>query len=271
MIIEPGHTTIPITRQCELLELPRSTFYYEPATESPENLLLMRLIDEYYTLHPFYGSRRIVAYLETMGHSVNRKRVSRLMDIMGIEALYPKRNLSKASQQHEKFPYLLKHVPIVRPNQVFSSDITYIRTANGFVYLVAVMDWFSRYVLAWRLSNTMDSYFCTDALQAALDINCPEIFNTDQGSQFTSQAYISILRQHPLAISMDGKGRAFDNIFIERLWRSVKWEEVYLKEYISLQDAHAGLKAYFDFYNNERLHQSLNYKTPAGIYIGGIV
>jgi putative transposase len=269
MMIEPNFPTIPINRQCELVGLPRSSYYYEPVTESPENLLLMRKIDEYYTQHPFYGSRKFSAWLETQGYTVNRKRVSRLMQLMGIEAIYSKKNLSKPGLGHEKHPYLLKNVTITHPNQVFASDITYIRTFTGFLYLVAIMDWYSRFVLSWRLSNTMDTYFCMRALEEALAINCPEVFNTDQGAQFTSHEFTGALRTHSISISMAGKGRAYDNIFTERLWRSVKGEEVYLKEYMSGQEAQEGLTAYFEFYNNERLHQALQYKTPREVYYGG--
>lgn len=270
MMIEPKLDTITISRQCELIGLPRSSFYYQPAVESPENMALMRLIDEEYTKHPFYGSRRFAEWLKTLGYDVNRKRVSRLMQIMGIEAIYPKKNLSRASEYNKVYPYLLNGVLINKPNCVWSTDITYIRLLSGFVYLTAIIDWYSRYVLAWRLSNTLDVNFCIDALEEALEIGCPEIFNTDQGSQFTSNAFISVLQRHPIAISMDGKGRAFDNIFVERLWRSVKYEEVYLKDYVTVRDAKQGLEAYFKFYNNERLHQSLNYKTPNLIYTEGI-
>lgn len=244
MMIEPELSSISIHRQCALIGLLRSSYYYQPTPESLENLTLMRLIDEEYTKHPFYGSRRFAAWLKTLGYNVNRKRVSRLMQIMGIEAIYPKKNLSRASEYNKVYPYLLNGVLINRPNRVWSTDITYIRLLNGFVYLIAIIDWYSRYVLAWRLSNTLDVNFCIEALEEALEIDCPEFFNIDQGSQFTSNAFIGVLQKHPIAISMDGKGRAFDNIFVERLWRSVKYEEVYLKDYVTVQDAKQGLEAY---------------------------
>jgi putative transposase len=268
-MIEPGLESISINQQCGLLGLSRSSYYYKPASESPENLELMRLIDEEYTKHPFYGARRFTAWLKNLGHNVNRKRVTRLMQIMGLEAIYPKKNLSKPSDNHKIYPYLLKDILIDKPNCVWSIDITYIRMVNGFMYLVAIIDWYSRYVLAWRLSNTLDVNFCIETLEEALTIACPDFFNSDQGSQFTSNAFIAVLEKHPIAISMDGKGRAYDNIFVERLWRSVKYEEIYLKDYLDPQEVRDGLEAYFTFYNNERLHQSLNYKTPKSIYIEG--
>jgi putative transposase len=226
----------------------------------------MRLIDEQYTRAPFYGSRRMTAWLQDRGHDVNRKRVTRLMQLMGIEAVYPKPNLSRAAEGHKIYPYLLRGVEIARVNQVWSTDITYIPMAHGFVYLVAVMDWFSRFVLSWMLSLTMELDFCVAALQRALRWGRPEIFNSDQGSQFTSDDFTGELEQRHIAISMDGRGRCLDNIFIERLWRSLKYEEVYLKDYTLVADAREGIGRYLRFYHYERLHSSLDYRTPASIY-----
>ena len=241
--------------------LPRSTWYYRPAGESAENLALMRRIDEQYLRTPFYGSRKMAEVL-----NVNRKRVQRLMRMMGIEAIYPKRRTTWPGAGHKIYPYLLRNVAVTRPDQVWASDITYVPLRHGFLYLVAVMDWYSRYVLAWRLSNTLTGSFCTEALDEALSHAHPEIFNSDQGSQFTAAAFTSRLESQGVAISMDGGGRAIDNVFIERLWRSVKYEEVYLKDYASGWDAEASLAAYFRFYNHERIHQSLDYRTPAAVY-----
>jgi putative transposase len=254
-------------RQCELLGVNRSGLYYEPLGENDENLALMRLLDEQYTRTPFYGSRKMVEWLGVQGFDVNRKRVSRLMALMGIEAVYPKPKLSRPGEGHKIYPYLLKGVGVDRVNQVWSTDITYIRMAQGFVYLVAIMDWFSRYVLSWRLSLTMEIDFCVEALKSALRRGRPEIFNSDQGSQFTSEKFIGELAAREIAISMDGRGRCMDNIFIERLWRSLKYEEVYLKDYASVTEARAGIEKYFRFYNQERLHQSLEYRTPAAIWL----
>lgn len=226
----------------------------------------MRLIDEEYTRHPFYGTRRLTAWLKRKGHEVNIKRVRRLMRDMGIEAIYQKPNLSKAFPEHKKYPYLLKNIVIDHPDQVWSSDITYIRMKHGFIYLTAVMDWFSRYVLSFEVSTTLDTGFCIEALEKALNISKPEIFNTDQGSQFTSEAFTGCLKSNGITISMDGKGRAFDNIFVERLWRSVKYEEVYLNDYETVKNAIVGLFRYFEFYNKERVHQALEYQTPYEVY-----
>lgn len=265
--MEPAHLEISQRRQCELLGVSRSGLYYQPVGESVENLMLMRLIDQEYTRHPFYGSRRLVIWLREQGHLVNRKRVSRLMEVMGIEAAYPKPKLSQPGQGHTIYPYLLKDVPVTRVNQVWSTDITYIRMARGFVYLVAVMDWYSRYVLSWALSLTMELDFCLEALKRALRRGRPEIFNSDQGSQFTSDKFTGILAKRGVTISMDGRGRCLDNIFIERLWRSLKYEEVYLRDYALVPDARAGIDRWFRFYNYERPHQSLGYQTPAGLYL----
>jgi putative transposase len=252
---------LSIARQCELVGLARSTRYYEPAGESVENLELMREIDEWYLKKPFYGSRRIAKAL-----GVNRKRVQRLMRLMGIEAIYPKPKTSVAASGHRVYPYLLRNVEIVQPDQVWSTDITYVPVRHGFLYLVAVMDWYSRFVLSWRLSNTMDSRFCLEALEIALSGGRPEIFNSDQGSQFTSNVFTGRLEESGVAISMDGRGRALDNVFIERLWRSVKYEEVYLKDYATAREAEESLAAYFHFYCHERVHQALGYRTPAEVY-----
>ena len=255
-------------RQCELLGVNRTGLYYQPVGESEENLLLMRLMDEEYTRHPFFGSRRLMGWLNDKGYEVNRKRVSRLMEVMGIEAIYPKPNLSRPNEEHKIYPYLLRGLEITRPNQVWSTDITYIRMAGGFVYLVAVMDWFSRYVLSWSLSVTMELAFCVEALKRALHNGEPDIFNTDQGSQFTSEKFTGELERREIAISMDGRGRCFDNIFIERLWRSLKYEEIYLKDYRSVQEARTGIGNWFCFYNQQRRHQSLGNITPAEMYFG---
>ena len=250
-----------IARQCELLGLPRSTRYYQLASETPENLLLMRRIDKQYLQTPFYGSRRMAVEL-----SVNRKRVQRLMRTMGLEAIYPKPRTTNRSPGHKIYPYLLRNLAITRPDQVWSTDITYLPMQHGFLYLVAVMDWFSRYVLAWRLSNTLEGSFCLEALDEALSMTQPEIFNTDQGSQFTATSFTARLAERGVAISMDGRGRALDNVFIERLWRTVKYEEVYTKDYRNGWQAEQSLRDYFQFYCHRRRHQSLDYRTPAEVY-----
>jgi putative transposase len=258
---------LPVTRQCELLELPRSTFYHVPKPVSDEELELMSRIDRCHLEHPYYGSRRIRDWLDDEGWSVNRKRVQRLMRTMGITALYPKRNLSLANQAHKVYPYLLRGLVIDHPNQAWASDVTYIPMARGFVYLVAIMDWHSRKVLSWRVSNTLDASFCVDALNEAIETyGTPEIFNTDQGCQFTSEEFTGVLKQHDIRISMDGKGRWVDNVFVERLWRSVKYEEVYLRAYDSIGEARASLGRYFGFYNAKRRHQSLDRRTPDSVY-----
>jgi putative transposase len=264
-----SHQRISIRRQCALLGISRSGYYYEPTATNPENLSLMRLLDEQYTRTPFYGVRKMKEWLETEGHYPDVKRVRRLLRLMGLEAIYPKPNLSFNGTDHRRYPYLLRNVPILRENQVWSADITYIRLRGGFVYLVAILDWFSRYVLAWELSNTLDAGFCLETLDAALRRGRPEIFNTDQGVQFTCSDFVGRLEKAEVQISMDGRGRCYDNIFVERLWRRVKYEEVYLHDYETVVDARANLKRYFTFYNDTRLHQSLSYQTPAHVYWQG--
>jgi len=266
--VERGHTEISVRRQCELLDVNRSGLYYEPVSESQKNLTLMRLLDEQYTRTPFYGSRRMREWLATKGHEVNRKRVSRLMALMGIEAVYPKPRLSQPGEGHRIYPYLLSGTKVERINQVWSTDITYIRMAGGFVYLAAVMDWYSRFVLSWSLSVTMEVDFCIEALKRALRRGRPEIFNSDQGSQFTSEKFTGELKARQITISMDGRGRCFDNIFMERLWRSLKHEEIYLHDYGLVPEARAGIGTWLRFYNQERPHQSLGYRTPAELYRG---
>jgi putative transposase len=246
--------------------LARSSYYYHPQGETAENLLLMRMLDEQYTQTPFYGIRRMTAWLRSCGREVNHKRVARLLRQMGLETIYPKPRLSLPDAQHKIYPYLLRGLDIRRPNQVWSTDITYVRLRAGYVYLVAIMDWFSRYVLSWEVSVTMESEFCIAALDRALQTGRPDIFNTDQGSQFTSVDFIRPLKALGVQISMDGRGRALDNVFVERLWRTVKYEEVYLKDYLNVPVAIDSLAAFFQFYNRQRLHQSLGYRTPASVY-----
>ena len=255
-------------RQCELAGVARSGLYYEPTEESAENLWLMRLLDEQYTATPFYGVARMTAWLRKERYCVNPKRVRRLLRKMGLEAIYRKPRLSRPAVGHRIYPYLLRGVAITRSNQVWSTDITYIRLRQGFIYLVAIMDWFSRYVLAWEVSPTLESSFCLAALDWALQRAQPEIFNSDQGAQFTSAEFTDFLTQREIRISMDGRGRAMDNVFVERLWRTVKYEEVYLKDYLSVREAIDGLSCFFDFYNRQRLHQSLGYRTPEAVYRG---
>ena len=268
LLVEPDHAEISVRRPFELLGVNRSGLYYQPTGESEENLKLMRLMDEQYTRHPFFGSRRMAVWLCSQGYEVNRKRVSRLMDGMGIEALYPKPKLSQPGEGHQIYPYLLRGVEVTRVNQVWSTDITYIRMAGGFVYLAAVMDWYSRFVLSWSLSVTMEADFCIEALKRALRRGRPEIFNSDQGSQFTSEKFTGELKRRGITISMDGGGCCFDNIFIERLWRSLKYEEIYLRDYALVPEARTGIGNWFRFYNQERPHQSLGYRTPSELYRG---
>jgi putative transposase len=248
------------------LGISRSGLYYQPKGISEEDLTLMKLIDRQYLAAPFYGARKIAACLKSQGHLVNRKRVRRLMRLMGLKAIYRRPRTSKPAPGHKIYPYLLGGLKITRPNQVWAADITYIPMARGFLYLVAIIDWYSRYVLSWRLSNTLDAGFCVEALEEALKKGKPDIFNTDQGAQFTSEAFTGLLQQHGVKISMDGKGSYKDNLFIERLWRSVKYEEVYLKAYQDAREARIGLGNYFRFYNIERPHQTHGYRTPAEVY-----
>ena len=262
----PENEHLSIARQCKLLGLARSTYYHEAAGESEENLRLMRLIDEQFLERPFFGSRRMTQWLIRQGFEVNRKRVQRLMRLMGLEAIYPKRSTSKSCPHHRVYPYLLRNVSIDRPDHVWSADITYVPLARGFMYLVAVLDWHSRFILSWELSNTLDSDFCVAALEAALARCRPEIFNTDQGAQFTSQAFTGKLLAEGVAISMDGRGRALDNVFIERLWRTVKYESIYLRGYETAGELERGLRSFFEFYCYERPHMALNYLTPWEVY-----
>ena len=257
-------------RQCELLGLPRSTLYSPAGKETEENLRWMRLIDELYLTAPFFGSRKMAKELERQGHTVNRKRVQRLMRLMGLEAIYPRKRTTIPGAGHKIYPYLLRGVKIDHVNQVWSTDITYVPMRHGFMYLVAVMDWHSRYVLSWRLSNSLDGDFCLEALDEALSLGHPEVFNTDQGSQFTSSAFTGRLASAGIAISMDGRGRALDNVFVERLWRTVKYENIYLKEYATVDELMKGLTWYIEFYDHGRIHQSLDYKTPWEVYQSGV-
>jgi putative transposase len=266
-LVDPADPVLPIVAQCRLLKVARSTLYYRPAPVSVEDLTVMRRMDELHLAYPFYGSRRMAAELRREGWSVNRKRAKRLMRVMGLEAIYQKPNTSRGHPGHTVYPYLLRGLAIDRPNQVWCADITYIPMAKGFVYLVAVMDWFSRRVLSWRVSITMDTAFCVEALQEAMDRHGkPEIFNTDQGVQFTSADFLDELATRGVRISMDGKGRYLDNIFIERLWRSLKYEEVYIKAYGSVAGARLGIGGWLTFYNDERPHQALSYRTPREVF-----
>jgi putative transposase len=264
--VEWSESTLSVRRQCELLGLSRSTAYYTPAAETEENLCLMRRIDAQYLKTPFYGSRRMREWLASEGTVVNRKRVQRLMRLMDIEAIYPRRKTTAAASEHRKYPYLLRDRTITQPDEVWAADITYLPMINGFMYLVAVIDWYSRYVLAWRLSNSLESSFCVEVLEEALSQRRPEIFNTDQGVQFTSKAFTGRLEAAGVNISMDGKGRALDNVFIERLWWSVKYEHVYLHDYASVPSLQRGLGSYLAYFNRERPHQSLKYQTPWSVY-----
>jgi putative transposase len=282
-MIETFRQDISIRRQCELLGLNRSSYYYQPnravsiprivsvhftnpIMDTEENLRYMVLIDQQYMKRPFYGSRRMATALKEMGYSVNRKRIQRLMRQMGIQAIYPKPRLSLSQKEHKIYPYLLRDVCVDHVDQVWCADITYIPLRHGFVYLVAILDWYSRFVLSWQLSNTLDTAFCLEALEEALKIGEPEIFNTDQGSQFTSLAFTGRLKEAEIKISMDGRGRVFDNIFIERLWRSLKYEDIYIRDYQTVLELSAGLDRYFRFYNHERPHQALEDETPARVY-----
>jgi putative transposase len=270
-MIEVNHPQLSVRRQCELVGLHRATFYRQPGSETPLNLRLMRELDELYTRTPFYGYRRMTSCLKGEGYDVNHKRVARLMGVMGIQAIYPRPRTSIAAAEHKKYPYLLRGLAVTHPNQVWSTDITYIPMPTGFMYLVAVIDWFSRFVLAWQLSNTLDGSFCLEALHLALKQGQPEIFNTDQGVQFTAKSFTDALEASNIRISMDGRGRAFDNIFIERLWRSVKYEDIYIKDYSTVPALERGLSDYFYLYNYQRPHQSLAYRTPAAVHFAAPV
>ena len=265
-MIERDDGCLSISRQCELLNVSRSGWYYVPRGLRPQDIALMHLLDEQYTRTPIYGVERMTAHLQRQGMVIGHNRVRRLMRLMGLCAIYPKPSLSRRSQEHRVYPYLLKGLTIHRPNQAWAADITYIRLVRGFVYLIAIMDWFSRYVLSWELSTSLDAYFCLEALNRALAVAQPDIFNTDQGTQFTSSDFTRRLEQAAVRISMDGRGRVFDNIFIERLWRSLKYEDIYIKDYRQVPEARSGIGAYLRFYNQERLHQSLGYRTPAEVY-----
>ena len=259
--------TRSLSWQCRVLGLSRSSWYYQPVPVSPEDVMLMNVMDAQYTKTPFYGSRKMVVFLNHAGHDVNRKRVQRLMREMGIFGVCPGPHTSQSHREHLVYPYLLDGVMIEHPNHVWSADITYVRLVKGFAYLVAILDWFSRYVLSFRLSNSLETVFCREALDEALEMGTPDIFNSDQGCQFTSADFTETLKQREIKISMDGRGRCFDNIFVERLWRSVKYEDIYLRGYQTMSEAQEGLKRYFQFYNNERFHQSLGYHTPRDVYV----
>ena len=266
-MIEEENLTISISRQCKILGVPRSSFYYKPVEKDDNDIKTMNLIDEVYTKCPFYGRRKITKYLcKVKGMQINIKKVDRLMKLMGLQAIYPKKNLSIPNLAHKKYPYLLSSMDITEVNQVWSTDITYIRLGKSFVYLCAVIDWQSRYILSWKLSNTLDTAFCLEALEEALKHGKPKIFNTDQGSQFTSNEFTNRLLLEGIQISMDGRGRALDNIFVERFWRSLKYENIYPNSYETFVDAKIGISEYFRFYNNERLHQALDYNTPASVH-----
>lgn len=266
-MIERGHPKISISRQCQLLDISRGQIYYKKKPESSENLLIMQEIDKQYLLTPYYGVRRMTEHIRhTLGIEINDKRTRRLMRLMGLEAIYRKPNLSRRDKSHKIYPYLLRNMEISSVNQVWSTDITYIPMKNGFMYLTAVIDWHSRYILSWGLSNSLEAVNCINTLQQALKIDTPIIFNTDQGSQFTCEDFTSILDNKNILISMDGRGRALDNVFIERFWKTIKYECVYLSEFKDGIELYNELKKYFDFYNNERLHQGLNYRTPAEVY-----
>lgn len=257
---------LSLLRQCELLGISRAAYYYRPVGVSDDDLARMRILDEVFTRHPYYGARRLADELCERGLPACRSHVSRLMRVMGIEAIYPKPRLSQSDKENRVFPYLLRDAKIIRPDQVWSSDITYIRLRGGFCYLTAVMDWYSRYVLSWELSLSLDSWFCVEAMRTALSCGEPEIFNSDQGCQYTSRDFQSVFEGTSVRLSMDGKGRAYDNILIERLWRTVKYEEVFLKDYATLFDARDNLGEYLEFYNSGRRHSSLGRKTPAAVY-----
>ncbi len=270
-MIEEKNKEIPVYRQCELIGLARASYYYVPKGESAYNIKLMHLIDEQYTRTPYFGVPRMTEVIRNKGYMINYKRVSRLMKKMGLTAIYPKPKTSKSNLKEKKYPYLLRDLNIERANHVWATDITYIKMRKGFVYLTVIMDWFSRYVISWKISITMEVDFCIEALQLALETGQPEIFNSDQGSQYTSPKFTEQLISRGILISMAGRGRCYDNIFVERLWRSVKNEEVYIKDYANVKDVIDGLRNYFKIYNTERPHQSLNYKTPEKVYLESIM
>jgi putative transposase len=265
-MIEPGYPKVSVRNQCELLGIHRSGLYWEPKGPDPYDLQLMGLMDRQYLKTPFYGSRKMTRWLVEQGHEVNRKRVQRLMRTMGLAAIYPRRRTSVPAPGHRIYPYLLRGLRIEEPDQVWCSDLTYIPMAEGWLYLTVVMDWYSRYVLSWELSNSLDADFCVRALETALAVGCPRIFNTDQGSQYTSENFTGVLKDAGIAISMDGRGRFMDNVFVERLWRSLKYEEVYLKAYETVRQARESIGAWIAFYNRERFHQALDYLTPWAVY-----
>lgn len=268
-MIDKNKAKISLKRQCEILKISRSGLYYQ--SQDREELEMMRLIDQLYTQCPFYGSRRIAKTLSSKGFFIGRKKARRLMRKRGLEAMYPKPSLSKANSEHKKYPYLLRGKTIDRVNQVWSTDITYIPLKNGFAYLVVVMDWYSRFILSWQLSNLLDADFCIETLERALQKSKPDIFNSDQGSQFTCKEFVEKLEDQEILLSMDGRGRALDNIFVERLWRSLKYEDIYLKDYATMEEAQKGIGEYIQFYNKKRVHQSLEYQTPFEVYIGNCV
>ena len=270
-MIEEKNKEIPVYRQCELIGLARASYYYVPKGESAYNIKLMNLIDEQYTRTPYFGVPRMTEVIRNKGYMINYKRVSRLMKKMGLTAIYPKPKTSKSNLKEKKYPYLLRDLNIERANHVWATDITYIKMRKGFVYLTVIMDWFSRYVISWKISITMEVDFCIEALQLALETGQPEIFNNDQGSQYTSPKFTEQLISRGILISMAGRGRCYDNIFVERLWRYVKNEEVYIKDYANVKDVIDGLRNYFKIYNTERPHQSLNYKTPEKVYLESIM
>lgn len=266
--MELNHPVLSQRRQCEILGICRSSLYYEQKKPTEWNLQLMRAIDEEFLKHPFYGRRRMTITMQKQGFNVGQKKIRSAMQFMGLEAIYPKPNLSLANREHKKFPYLLRNLIVTHPNQAWAADITYIPLIMGFGYLFAIIDWFSRYVIDWELSNLLESEFCIETLDRSLTKTNPDIFNTDQGVQFTCNQFVQKLENKGIKISMDGKGRALDNVFVERLWRSVKYEDVYIKCYETLKDVKAGLKSYFEFYNEKRPHQGIGYRTPAEVYFG---
>lgn len=265
-MINPADGEFSVRQQCEILGFNRSTYYYAPAPLSPETITLMQLLDQQYTATPFYGVNKMTEYLRKQHYQVGKDRVRTLLRMLGLQAIYPRRRTTYRNAEHKVYPYLLQDVTLTQPNQVWSADITYVRLVHGFAYLVAIIDWFSRYGLSWRLSNALESSFCVHALEMAFGSGQPQIFNTDQGTQFTSESFTEKLLAKQIAISMDSRGRCFDNIFVERLWRTVKYEDIYLKGYETIAQAEQGLTHYFQFYNQERYHQALKYQTPWSVY-----